>query len=167
MSYEALLDIWMLQIQTSHQKTCEKVIEYKKKSSRGNISIPARHSIDSKNDRFMLNMTFSFPPRDVVGDVTSEVANYILWMEHEYHHGTTSSVGDNIRDGWYAKRILWLYRLISILEISRDLIAEKMRKAWMRNRDNKHQAVIVEESIKHFLLSCEQLSWPGSGPADL
>ncbi len=46
--------------------------------------------VDHKNDCFKMDFTLYLNEKDPVRKATSEIAQYIRWMEHQYHHASTS-----------------------------------------------------------------------------
>jgi hypothetical protein len=109
--------------------------------------------VDYRNDRFTTKTEYHPNPKDPAREVTSSIAEYILWMEHDYHCGSTSGLDSFPREDWYFRRMSWLRRLVNILEISTGEIADSMRDMWTRNKESKYGPIHpdVEESIKHFL----------------
>ncbi len=104
--------------------------------------------MDYKNDYFT-NFSTSYPTaKDPAREVTSDIAQYIRWMEHEYHHGSTSRLEKSPRDDWYFRRISSLRRLVNALEISMAEIVDRTRNMWMP--ESERLSFNVEESIKHF-----------------
>jgi hypothetical protein len=117
--------------------------------------------VDYKNDCFRKNFSCYWKDKDPAREVTSSIALYIRWMEHEYHYGITSSLDKSPKDDWYFRRISWLHRLVNALEISTVEIAERMRNMWMPETDSKYGPINVEDSIKHFLRSWDIGKTPG------
>jgi hypothetical protein len=111
--------------------------------------------VDYKNDCFMRNSRCYFGDKDPAREVTSDIARYIRWMEHEYHYGSTSGLEKSLRDGWYFRRISWLHRLVNVLEISTAEITDGIRNMSTPNIESKYRPINLEESIKHFLRSWE------------
>ena len=112
--------------------------------------------VDYKNDCFIMNVSCYLQDKDPTRKVTSNIAQYIRWMEHKYHHGSIISELDKApRDDWYFRRISWLRRLINVLEISAAEIADRMKNMWIANVESKYGLMNVEESIVHFLRSWE------------
>jgi hypothetical protein len=58
---------------------------------------------------------------------------------------------------WYSGRVSWLHRLVNVLEIPQAEITDRMRNMWAPNTESKYGRVNVEESIKHFLSSWENI----------
>ena len=112
---------------------------------------------DYKHDRFTMNINSHRDYKEPSKEVTSDIAQYIRWMEHKYHYGSTSclDVDKSPKDDWYFKRHSWLHRLVSVLEISTTDISDRMRNVWRPKTEGKYECVNVDESIKHFLLSWE------------
>ena len=115
------------------------------------------YSVDYRNDCFTTNVSCYPKDKDPLRDVVSDIAQYIHWMEHEYHCESTSrlSIDKSPRDDWYFKRVSWLHRLVSVLEISTAEISDRMRNMWIPDIEEKYGPSNVEESIKHFLQSWE------------
>ena len=112
--------------------------------------------VDYKNDCYIWKSSCYFPDKDPTREVTSNIAEYISWMEHEYHHGDAMSRLDKApRDDWYFRRMSWLRRLINTLEIPTAKIAETMREKRMENPESSYGDIEMEESIVHFLRSWE------------
>jgi hypothetical protein len=115
-----------------------------------------KYVVDYKNDRFMRILSCDFPDKDPMKEVTSDIAEYISWMEHEYHHGNAISKFDKApRDDWYFRRMSCLRRFVNTLEIPTAKIAERMRNKRMGNPGSSFGDMDVEESIVHFLRSWE------------
>lgn len=108
------------------------------------------YTVDHKRDCFTTTIVSR---RDPFGEVKSHIATYVLWMEHEYHCGSTSHRNRSLRDDWYLRRLSWLHRLIRVLEMSTEEIAEQMRKLSLSVMESQHESINVEEGIGHFLLS--------------
>ncbi len=88
--------------------------------------------------------------------MASDIAQYIRWMEHEYSHGSTSpvlNIDTPAKDDWYFRRVSWLHRLVTVLEISTKKIADSMRNMPTPYKESKRRPINVEECIKHFLQS--------------
>jgi ankyrin repeat protein len=174
--YETLLDDWMLQIKASLETSCEEAIKYNIKCNSGdglhqvlspivlfsrniqlaNVMLQDEYVVDYKNDRFIMNLNCYLPDKDPTIEVTSDIAEYIFWMEHEYHHGNAISKLDKApRDDWYFRRMSCLRRLINTLEIPTAKIAERMRNKRMETPGSSFGDMDVEESIVHFLRSWE------------
>ena len=117
----------------------------------------SEYSVDYKNDCFEMNTRCYWNDKDPTREATSNIAEYIRWMEHEYHYGSTSGLDKSPRDDWHFRRISWLYRLINELEISMAEIVDRIRNMWTQNTESKYGPINVEESIKHFLSSWEVL----------
>jgi len=105
-------------------------------------------SVDYENDRFtehsIVYMTMN--PMEVV---TSSIAKYICWMEHEYRKKSTLNMKTTPRDEWYFMRISWLYQLVQVFEIPLTKISE-----WMdKYAEIINEPLIGKESVKHFLRS--------------
>jgi hypothetical protein len=107
--------------------------------------------VDYKNDCFTINTDYCLSHKYPAREVTSSIAEYILWMEHEYHCGSTSGLDSSPREDCYFRRMSWLRRLVDFLEISTGEIADSMRNMWTRNKESKYGPLHLEESIKHFL----------------
>jgi hypothetical protein len=114
-----------------------------------------KYSVDYKNDCFTMIIRCYLNDKDPVREVTSDIAQYIRWMEHEYHYGSTLDMDKSPKDAWYFRRVSWLHRLVNVLEISTAEIADRMRNMWAPNTETKYGPINVEESIKHFLSSWE------------
>ena len=174
--YETLLDDWMLQIKASLETSCEEAIKHNIKCNSSddlhqvlsptvlfsrniqsaNVMLQDEYVVDYKNDCFTMNLSCYWPDKDPTREVTSDIAEYISWMEHEYHHGNAISKLDKApRDDWYFRRLSWLRRLINTLEISTAKIAERMRNTRMGTPESSFGDMDVEESIVHFLRSWE------------
>lgn len=112
--------------------------------------------VDYKNDCFRMNVSCQLD-KDPLREVMSDIAQYIHWMEREYHYGSTSrlDMDKSLKDDWYFKRISWLHRLVNLLEIPTTEIANRMRTLWTPYIEEKYGPMNVEESIRHFLLSWE------------
>lgn len=114
------------------------------------------YAVDYKNDCFRMNFSCYSRDKDPTREVTSNIAEYTSWMEHEYHHGNAVSKLDKApRDDWYFRRMSWLRRLINTLEIPTAKIAETMRNKRMANPEGSYGDIDMEESIMHFLRSWE------------
>jgi hypothetical protein len=113
--------------------------------------------VDYKNDQFIMHFSSGLIDKDPLRGATSDIAQYIRWIEHEYHYGNTSSLDrdKSSKDDGYLKRVSWLHRLVSALEISTTEISDDMRNMGTRNTEGKYGPIKVEESIKHFLQSWE------------
>jgi DNA phosphorothioation-dependent restriction protein DptG len=85
--------------------------------------------------------------------VASDIANYLSWVENEYHAKHVSSAGDNDIEDWYSRRLDWLYRLIEEFEVSTALIAQHMRKIHCDKSSSRYGDCDVEDSINHFTQS--------------
>jgi hypothetical protein len=115
-----------------------------------------KYVVDYKNDCYIWGSSCYFRDTDPTRDVTSNIAEYISWMEHEYHHGKAISKLDKApRDDWYFRRMSWLRRLINTLEIPTAKIAEIMRNKRVENAESSYGDMDVEENIVHFLRSWE------------
>ncbi|KAF8855102.1 hypothetical protein BDZ45DRAFT_805312 [Acephala macrosclerotiorum] len=170
--YETLLDDWILQIKASLEKSYEKAMEYNKHLTCKKAPYQTEYLVDYKNDRFITNFNWWSWDKDLVREVTYDIAQYIRWMEHKYHYGSTSrlDMDKSTKDDWYFRRVSWLHRLVNLLEISTAEIADKMRDTWTPNTESKYRPVNVEESIKHFLLSWEiweERQFPLVGEAEM
>ena len=114
-----------------------------------------RYSVDYKNDCFKDDPWSFRPVNDRVKEIKSDISGYILWLEHEYHHGKASAFEKYSRDSWYSRRFSWLQRLINVLQVSVVEITDTMRSIWTIYNKTSYGAINVEESIKQFLSSCK------------
>ena len=115
------------------------------------------YSVDYKKDCFTTNVSCSWNYKNSARGVTSDIALYIRWMEHEYHYGSTSSldIEKSPKEDCYFRRFSWLHRLVGVLEISTAEITDRMRNMGTADIESIYGHINVEESIKHFLQSWE------------
>jgi hypothetical protein len=111
--------------------------------------------VDHKNDRFECRTGCYLGNDDPAREVTSHIAQYILWVEHENDQRSTAGLEKSVIDDWYFVRISWLHRLLNVLEISPAKINDSMRSIRTSHIESKYRPIDVEESIKHFLQSWE------------
>jgi hypothetical protein len=106
--------------------------------------------VDYENDCFVRSVRSSLKKVPLRG-ATPDIAGYILCMEHEYQSGSTSNLQvDNLpKDDWYSRRISWLHRLISALELS-TAIPQEMGNLCAPGKEERYGMLNVEEGIKHF-----------------
>ncbi|KAK2773911.1 nacht and ankyrin domain protein [Colletotrichum kahawae] len=109
---------------------------------------------DYKNDCFVYNSNLDMDQyRNPAPGVQSSVCKYVLWMEHEYHHGQTSQLETSIREGWYSKRASLLYRLLSIIDITVKSVADRVTKLEPLHIDGQKDPIDPEPYIEHFRAS--------------
>lgn len=110
--------------------------------------------MDYKNDCFRYPILYQ-QYENPVRTATSDIAEYIRWMENDYHIGDPSRTDRNnySKEDWYFRRISWLHRLLDILEISPAQVVDMMKSMWTPETEMKYWTLDVQSSIKHFLLS--------------
>ncbi|KAH0424333.1 nacht and ankyrin domain protein [Colletotrichum camelliae] len=148
--YEVLLNYWFTLIRNLIRKATRKAAGPKKQK-------PSRMQgpeIDYKNDCFVYNSNLDMDQyRNPAPGVQSSVCKYVLWMEHEYHHGQTSQLETSIREGWYSKRASLLYRLLSIIDITVKSVADRVTKLEPLHIDGQKDPIDPEPYIEHFRAS--------------
>ncbi|KAF4856237.1 Serine/threonine-protein kinase TNNI3K [Colletotrichum siamense] len=148
--YEVLLDYWFTLIRELIQKATRKAAETKRQK-------PLRTrgpDIDYKNDCFVYNTSVDMDQyRNPVPGVQNSICTYVLWMEHEYHHGQTSQLKTSIREVWYSKRASLLRRLLCIIEIPVGSLTDRVRKLQPLYVDGRKDPIDPEPYMEHFRAS--------------
>ncbi|KAH9231744.1 hypothetical protein K456DRAFT_1773259 [Colletotrichum gloeosporioides 23] len=117
------------------------------------------HDIDYKNDCFVFTMDVDIDRNpNPVTSVKSSVCEYVMWMEHEYHHGKTSQLETFTREAWYSKRISLLCTFLSIIEIDiQGFLADWVRRGQPLWIDGREDPIDPEPYMSHFRASsCNQ-----------
>ncbi|EQB47587.1 hypothetical protein CGLO_13238 [Colletotrichum gloeosporioides Cg-14] len=148
--YEVLLDCWFALIRNLIRKATRKAAETKRQK-------PPRMQgpeIDYKNDCFVYNTSVDMDQyRNPVPGVQNSICMYVLWMEHEYHHGQTSQLKTNKREVWYSKRASLLCRLLGIIEIPVGSLTDRVRKLQPLYVDGRKDPIDPEPYMEHFRAS--------------
>ncbi|KAJ0374685.1 hypothetical protein COL26b_007154 [Colletotrichum chrysophilum] len=146
--YEALLNYWFTLLRDSIRKASQEAAkaEPHKRPKR------KMHEIDYKNDRFNFHVSIDTDrAQNPEPTVKTSVCDYVLWMEHEYHHGQTSQLDTVAREAWYSKRVSLLCALLDIIEIHTGFLTDwvgRLQPLWIYGREDP---LDPEPYIKHFL----------------
>lgn len=78
------------------------------------------------------------------------IAEYLIWMEHEYVRRKTK-IGGSERKAWYVKRLLWVVELMQVMELSADEVVSGMQKQLDYWEDLLPDDFDSQRVINHFL----------------
>lgn len=95
----------------------------------------------------------TYPPRNLVRDAVSEIAQYVGWLEHEYNTKSEPLINTSAREDWYLRRLSWVHRLIHVLEIPVQEVAKDIRLPSNESAESGFNPMDNEEHIEHFLSS--------------
>ena len=119
-------------------------------------------TVDRREDCFIdYVICGNTPVQDPDKDAISQVAKYVVWLEHEYHAAQAYQNVDELprdrdRDGWYARRTSWLCRLLSGLGIQTAKVTECMRRHSQKELQHASPEeyelgmLDIEKKVRHF-----------------
>ncbi|KAL4819759.1 hypothetical protein BDW67DRAFT_193343 [Aspergillus spinulosporus] len=118
---ECLRSEWILMLKEKHKER----LEAKRKGEHHNAkgSADERYKVDYKNDTFchIFNVDFNVVP--MANSIAHPMAEYVIWLEHQYFRSKDTWDAACEREAWYTRRMSWFVELMQIMEIApRELI---------------------------------------------
>jgi hypothetical protein len=81
--------------------------------------------VDHKSDRFVDNVSIFYPDGGLMIDLSTPMAEYAFWLQHEYFRSRTSST-DLAKEGWYERRMSWFRELMDVMQVRDSEIIKRM-----------------------------------------
>ncbi|KAL3493198.1 hypothetical protein BJX62DRAFT_201153 [Aspergillus germanicus] len=81
------------------------------------------------------------------------MAEYIIWLEHQYNRSEASGETESRRRAWYERRLAWFTELMDVMEVDAATLAREV-ELYIQRESCEEPSILKKESIfDHFLVS--------------
>ncbi|KAJ0416246.1 hypothetical protein BJY00DRAFT_317017 [Aspergillus carlsbadensis] len=144
---ECLRSEWMVMLRDKYKEEYEK----RKQNSDGQkASERPPYKVDYKNDTYKIcyrGHTPSSPP------ITKYMAEYIIWLEHQYNRSEASGEAETQRRAWYERRLAWFTELMEVMEVDAQTLAKELEYYIQRGSWEEPNIPDRKRIVRHFLTS--------------
>ncbi|KAL4760385.1 ankyrin repeat domain-containing protein [Aspergillus foveolatus] len=148
---ECLRSEWILMLKEKHKER----LEAKRKGERNNSKGPTvePYQVDYKNDAFchIFNTEVDF---DVV-PLANSMAEYVIWLEHQYIRSKDTWDAACEGEVWYKRRISWFVELMQVMEVASQTLIKNINNKIERI-PCKSDGPDKESLISHFMASLQE-----------
>ncbi|KAL4941954.1 hypothetical protein BDV06DRAFT_222651 [Aspergillus oleicola] len=108
--------------------------------------------VDHRNDTF-LDVIYVRRFDHRIASVPGSMAEYVLWLEHQYTRYEGSGVTAAERESWYKKRIAWFKELMQAMEVDIETLTKdvkyKIETTSWEHKDEPDGERIVIHILSH------------------
>ncbi|KAL2867489.1 ankyrin repeat domain-containing protein [Aspergillus lucknowensis] len=147
---ECLRSDWIFMLRERHQEQLE--VKRRKKPTSYKPPTGETYEVDYRNDTF--THTFYGDCDFGVTPLTGAMAEYVIWLEHEYFRSEDTWEATCEREAWYKRRMSWFVELMQVMEVTPEtltqVIVHKIKTiSWKKERPDK------EHVVNHFMTSLQ------------
>ncbi|CEO58357.1 hypothetical protein PMG11_03087 [Penicillium brasilianum] len=118
-------------------------------------SFPSQY-LDYKKDTF--NLSVVIDPDDIFRyDLAQKLSEYAFWLQHEYSRTLDHPQGSLFKEGWHAKRMSWLTKLVNTMGISVQKIKQVMEGIHLE--ETSSEKIDAKAIVDQFWTSLRASSW--------
>ncbi|KAL4798546.1 hypothetical protein BDV19DRAFT_396470 [Aspergillus venezuelensis] len=110
---------------------------------------------DYHKKTFAQSIHGSIDPR--IACISDYMADYIIWLEHQYVRFESSGNIAVEKEPWYKRRITWFVELMQIMEVDIETLSTDMQWKVKKTRWRKLEVPDADRIIRHFTASMRAL----------
>ncbi|KAL5357439.1 hypothetical protein BJX96DRAFT_163083 [Aspergillus floccosus] len=152
---ESLKSQWMIMLRDRYCEELEASEKRNKKIDKPQKIKRKRYEVDYKNDRYHICFDSDFNIRPCV---SGPMAEYIVWLEHQYSRLIDSGDSRCHRDAWYNKRLTWVFEFMQIMQIDAETMVDEVNNTIKFGSWEEPGNPDKDSIVEHFLASVKRLA---------
>ncbi|KAL4982444.1 hypothetical protein BDW68DRAFT_195352 [Aspergillus falconensis] len=150
---ECLRSEWILKLRERHQERLEELEKRQKQRNCAKEITDDTYQVFYKNgtSRHVIGTNFNFN----VVRVADSMAEYVIWLEHQYFRSKDTWSAACEREAWYKRRMGWFVELMQVMEVAPKTLTRMVNYIIKTTTWEDREKTDEERIVSHFMASMQ------------
>ncbi|KAL4965008.1 ankyrin repeat domain-containing protein [Aspergillus stella-maris] len=146
---------WISMLKERYHEQLAAMEKRRKATTNAKEPLKDKYEVDTRNDTFkdltIVAVEFSITP------VSQYMAEYIIWLEHQYTRPDQRGLSASEKEAWYERRMTWFVELMQVMEVDTETLSTEIKtKIEMKSWNDKDRPD-SDRIVGHFTASVQTM----------